>query len=80
MEKENESEEVSRLTQNYQVYNHLRKGRSITSLTAFSEFGILRLSARIYDLREQGHRIESRWIQVNQKRVKQYWLDNNIVY
>lgn len=45
------------MTQNERVLRHLTDYGSITSLEAVKEYGILRLSARIYDLRKQGHEI-----------------------
>lgn len=37
------------------VLNHLRTNGSITPLEAEKEYGIMRLGARIYDLKQQGH-------------------------
>ena len=39
------------------VLNHLRTNGSITPLEAEKEYGIMRLGARIYDLKQQGHMI-----------------------
>lgn len=46
-------------TQNERILRHLRDHGSITSLEAFAEYGITRLSARIFDLRHDGHKILS---------------------
>lgn len=46
-------------SQNEQVLNYLKTHEGITTLDAFRKLGITRLSARIYDLRDQGHIIES---------------------
>ncbi|HDL1290209.1 TPA: helix-turn-helix domain-containing protein, partial [Mannheimia haemolytica] len=52
---------------------HLQNGGRITSLSALDDFGCLRLSARIKDLRDRGHDIQSVFITVpNGKKVKQY--------
>lgn len=42
-----------KLEQNIKVLNHLKKKGSITALEAFKKYGIMRLSARIYDLRNK---------------------------
>lgn len=44
-------------TQKDQVIKHLKKFKSITSWEAIQEYGITRLSAVIYDLKDYGHLI-----------------------
>ncbi len=51
-----------KLTQNKQILEHLKKGNSITPLTALNLFGCFRISARIYNLRQDGHDIIKRTI------------------
>lgn len=46
-------------SQNKRVLNWLRRNATITSLQAFKHFTITRLSARIYDLKKMGHKIEN---------------------
>lgn len=46
-----------RITQEDIVLNHMRKYGSITSMTAFRLYDITRLSAKIYNLREDGYDI-----------------------
>ena len=46
-------------SQNRQVLKWLQAGRTLTASTAANYFGIYRLSARIYDLKRQGHAIKS---------------------
>ena len=48
-----------KITQCDKVLRHLRDHGSITAVEAFSEYGILRLAARISDLKERGHNITS---------------------
>ena len=48
-------------SQNQMVLSHMTKHKTITSMDAFSLDGITRLSARIYDLRERGHKIGMVW-------------------
>ena len=47
------------MTQNEKVLRHLKEIGSITSWEAIREYGITRLSAKIYDLRKQGYDIDS---------------------
>lgn len=47
------------MTQNQQVLEHLRRFNGITSIEAINRYGITRLSARIADLRHDGHIIGS---------------------
>jgi hypothetical protein len=47
------------MTQNQMILNHLRQHGSITALEAQQEYGIMRLSARIADLRANGISIAS---------------------
>lgn len=62
-------------TQKANVRAWLLKGHSITPLEALNRFGSLRLSAIIFDLREEGMPIVTEKIQVApRKRVAQYFL------
>ena len=56
------------MTQTEMVLNHLREHGSITALEAQQEYGIMRLSARIADLREQGYSIST-----NKKSSRNRW-------
>lgn len=40
---------------------HLTKFKTITSIEAFERYGITRLSAQTFVLRQEGHRIGMRW-------------------
>ena len=51
----------TKLTQCDKVLRHLRDHGYITSLEAFNEYGILRLPARIADLKKRGIPIASMW-------------------
>ena len=48
-------------SQNQMVLSHMTKLKTITRIEAFECYGITRLSARIYDLRERGHKIGMVW-------------------
>lgn len=62
-------------SQKAQIRSYLLKGNSITQLEALRKFGSLRLSAVIYDLREEGLPIIMERIQVApRKRVGKYYL------
>lgn len=43
------------------VLNHLKQFKKITTFEAFTEYGITRLSARIYTLRKQGYEITNEY-------------------
>lgn len=45
--------------QTARIIRHLESGKSITPLQALNLFGCLRLSARIYDIRDLGYKIKS---------------------
>ena len=47
------------MTQNYRVLCHLKSGMPLTSLEALNLYGIARLSARIFELKENGYHIVS---------------------
>ena len=49
----------SKDSQNKQVLKWLKNGNTLTASQASNYFGIYRLSARIWDLRKQGHPIKS---------------------
>ena len=62
-------------TQKANVRAWLLNGNTITPLEALNKFGSLRLSAIIFDLREEGLPIVTEKIQVSpRKRVAQYSL------
>lgn len=65
--------------QKIKVLNHLRNNHGLTSMEAFTNYGITRLAAVIYDLRQLGHNIESqKELGVNRYgeecRYVRYWL------
>ena len=63
-------------TQNKQILNWLKSGRSITGMTALEQFGCWSLSRRICDLKDAGNTIESQFIKLdNGKRIKEYWIN-----
>ena len=61
------------------VFDYIREHGSITTLQANKELGETRLSARIYELKEKGVKIEYEWLNVKNRfkearRVKKYFI------
>jgi Helix-turn-helix domain len=61
-------------SQNEEILAHLKKGRSISPIEALERFGCMRLGGRIYELKKQGHQIETVMVQQNGKRYAEYRL------
>jgi hypothetical protein len=62
-------------SQSARILDYLATSHTLTPLQALRKFNCFRLSARIYDLRADGHRIDSRFAEVGtRKKVKIYWL------
>lgn len=62
------------MTQTAQILRALERGRTLTPLEALTEFGCLRLAARVEELRASGHQIHCRLVERGKKRVGMYWL------
>lgn len=72
---ENANESSSK-TQKALILKALQQGDRLTHLDAEKRFNCLRLGARIYDLKQQGHNIISERITVSSgKTVAQYRLE-----
>jgi len=64
-----------RRTQNQLILSELKSNPTgISSIEAFSKFGITRLSARIYDLRREGHTIYKRSESRNRKNYARFFM------
>lgn len=62
-------------SQNNLILKHLQSGKSITPIEALVLYGSLRLSGRIYELKEKGHKIKTEMIETETgKRVAKYTL------
>ena len=61
--------------QNAQILAHLEAGKTITWLDALQDFRCSRLAARVYDLKQEGHKIDKEMVKVGEKRVARYWLE-----
>lgn len=61
------------------LLDHLKSGKTITSLEAFNRFGISSLPTRISQLKEKGHKIGSYTVKVknryhNKVQVNRYYM------
>ena len=61
------------MSQSTRILTHLRRG-PITPLQALDKYGCLRLAARINDLRDRGHKIETEIVKAGDKRYARYRL------
>jgi len=65
-----------RITQNRRVLGFLRAHRTITPLVALKRLGVMRLGARIWELKKDGHRITSSLTKGAGKHYAKYTLDD----
>lgn len=70
---------MARTTQEERVLDYMKRFGSITTLDAFNDLGITRLSAKIFDLKKQGYDIVGETIKVKNRfgeeaYVKKYML------
>lgn len=68
------------MTQVEIIKKHLQKHKSITTLEAFTKYGITRLASRILDLKESGEKIGGYMVDVKNRagdsvKVKRYYLN-----
>jgi len=61
-------------SQQDRIINFLATGRSLTPLQALSRFGCMRLGARIWQLKRDGHRIQAEMVRRGGKTFAQYRL------
>ena len=59
-------------TQTQAVLQHLKAGRTLTALEALEQYRILRLAARVNDLRGRGEEIDTEMVSGNGKRFARY--------
>jgi len=62
------------MSQNAQILDHLRTYGAITPIVALRDYGVFRLGARIYDLKQAGHQIATTIIDHKSKRFARYVL------
>ena len=58
------------MTQAQMVLEHLEKHGGITPQQALYRYGIMRLGARIWDLKRAGHRIDMEWVEGQNRYVQ----------
>ena len=61
-------------TQNNRILAHIKRHGSITPLEALNEYGCLRLAARVYELREAGHKIDMERVDWGNKHFARYYM------
>ena len=63
------------MSQKQQILAHFRRNQTLTALEALKKYGCLRLAARVYELRSEGHNIAAiDWTTHDGKVVALYWL------
>ena len=62
------------MNQTSQILNHIKTHGAITPLMALERYGCMRLAARISDLRQRGHKIETRMKKANNKVYAEYYF------
>lgn len=63
------------MSQNQRILKHIEQHGSINPLIALERYGCMRLAARISELRERGHKIETRIIKSHKNKVyAEYYL------
>ena len=75
LEKITEIETSTTESQNKQILKYLLTGATINPITALELFGSFRLSARIHDLKGQGHNIKTTMVYNGRKK----WANYNLV-
>jgi hypothetical protein len=59
-------------TQEKQILRDLKRGARITPLMALKLYGSFRLGARIWSLKQKGHKIRTKMVKVGGKSVAEY--------
>ena len=66
------------MSQKLQVHNHLKK-ETLTPLVALRKYGTLRLAAIVFNLRNEGYRIETNSINVGTKKKPKYVANYKLI-
>lgn len=61
------------MTQNQMVLRHLKRS-TLDPLTALNRYGVFRLGARVWELKQLGYDIRSRLVEQNGKKFARYLL------
>lgn len=67
---------MAHTSQNDQILDYLKLGKSLTSLEALNAFGCLRLASRVNELIKRGYNIVSDRVSENGKTFSRYYLYN----
>lgn len=67
------------MTQKEQILNHLQDGKAITSLEAWQEYGISRLSNIIFKLRGEGYDIKSKLMKTMNRFGATCWVSKYVM-
>ena len=62
------------MTQEKQILKDLEKGKNITALDALTNYGCLRLAARILEIKNAGYNIGKQMVTKNGKTFASYFL------
>jgi len=62
------------MTQTETILAHLQAGGSITPIDALRDYGCFRLAARIKDIRDEGHDVQTDWETDGVKKWARYSL------
>lgn len=62
-------------SQKKKILAALQRGERLTALNMLFKFGVMQASARICELRAEGHNIETNWLQKGKKRFVEYYID-----
>lgn len=60
------------MSQTQQILSHLRQHGAITPIEALRKYGCFRLGARVYDLKRDGHDIQTHIVKRDGKRFARY--------
>ncbi len=67
------------MTQEIQILNYLKTGKKLSPLEALKKFGCFRLGARIFDLKQKGHSIDTAFKTKNKKTFAEYSMKKKSV-
>ena len=67
------------MSQELEILSHIKRNGSITPLEALQEYGCMRMAARVYDLRSQGHNIVSIEKSVMTPKGRKKWAEYRLV-
>jgi hypothetical protein len=62
------------MSQSQQVLAYLKHGATINPIMALRHLGVMRLAARVKELRDSGHDIKTRIVESGGKKFAEYYL------